>query len=211
MKFHLLFLSIIFHHYLFCQKSSNNYSIIINATTSVSDSEFIVNIHKSPNDIKIVYILRDSVDDISLEQNKYHTVYKDTLFKLFNDLSANRNTFTLYASKLDSLTKLYSYYRKDSILLDVKTNISYNNLLNKIVRSTREELENKVGNKNRVTLDGTSFRFNVITSNQDKFIYANSPRETSHPLLYQLISETLNIYRQTKNNMFLDKRITNGY
>ena len=210
MKVHLLFLFFIFPQYLFSQIADNKFSIII-GTTSVSGDRFLINIYKNKNDLKIVYSIRDSVDDSSLELNQYYQAYKDTLLRLFNNLNENRKDFKLYADKMDSLREQYSYYSKDSIILKPEKNIAYSNLLQEIFVTSTEKLENKEGNKNRFSLDGTIFKFHLLSSAENRIIYAHSLREKSHPLLYQLLSETLNVYRQTKNNQFLDKRRTSGY
>lgn len=137
---------------------------MITATTYVSGEEFLINIFKSKNDIKIVYLIRDSLDDLSLEQNKNYKIYKDTLLKLFNNINENKKSFEFYIDKLDSLTKRYSYYNKDSIILKARKNITYNNHLREIFVTPSEKLENKEGNRNRIVLDGTSFKFQLISS-----------------------------------------------
>jgi hypothetical protein len=42
-------------------------------------------------------------------------------------------------------------------------------------------------------------------------VQAHSPDPKSHPLLYELLNQTFNIYRETKNNSFLTANRTDGY
>lgn len=211
MKFKLLFLSFLLAQHLFSQVADRKFAIVITATTSVSGEKFLININKNKRDLKILYSIRDSVAFTSLEQNKYHQLYKDTLLILFSNLNQNKKTFKFYMDKMDSLYELYTYYSKDSIILKPKKNRIYSNFLKEIFLTPTEMLENKEANKNRITVDGTSCKFHLISSGQNRIVYAHSPRIKSHPLLYQLISETLALYRKTHNTQFLDKRRTSGY
>lgn len=46
---------------------------------------------------------------------------------------------------------------------------------------------------------------------QIKYVYAISPDPEKHPLLFQLTTEVLNIYRREKHNNFLNKMSTLSY
>ncbi len=87
----------------------------------------------------------------------------------------------------------------------------FDNLLNIIFSSSNDLLENKLANQNRLMLDGTQVKFILTDNDKSRTIYAYSPCKTSHPLLTTLIRETMNIYRQTKNNNFLNTQRTSGY
>jgi hypothetical protein len=41
--------------------------------------------------------------------------------------------------------------------------------------------------------------------------FAHSPTKLSHPLLYDYLNSTFEIYRKLKNNNFFDKQKTSGY
>ncbi len=60
-------------------------------------------------------------------------------------------------------------------------------------------------------LDGTSFKIKMQSASESRVIYVGSPRKDTHPLINELIGKTLHLYREDKQNTFLDKSKTLGY
>jgi hypothetical protein len=210
MKYCLLLISFLFYQCLYSQANNKDLSITISAKTSVTGGEYLVHIYRQHEHIKIVYLMRDSIDYLSLQKDKNYKEYWDTLLRLFNNLKENKNRFNFYFERVDSIIKQFTYYKRDSILVKAKSNVSYSNLLDEILHTPTEVPENRAANKNRFVMDGTHFKFD-IQSKESRSIHVHSPRPNSHPLLYQFISETLGMYRRSATNTFLDKKYTSGY
>jgi hypothetical protein len=89
---------------------------------------------------------------------------------------------------------------KDSLLLDKEKVESYDSLLNWFIRASITELENQEANKDRHLLDGVYFIFTIVSKSGSRKAYANSPDVSSHPLIYELLTKTFDIYRDTNNS-----------
>lgn len=183
--------------------------IVIQAISSVSGAEFFVSILKSSNKIKIVYKIKDSISskaDSDMNLAKYRKIILQV-----SDLSSNHDTVLTYLKKIDSVNHLYTFYSLDSLEFGKKEKKEYNKLLNEVFNSSTEALENAIGNKHRVVLDGISVSFNLSKNGAGRMIYTHSPNLTSHPLLICLLKQTMDLYRGIKKNDFLNYKKTNGY
>jgi len=110
-----------------------------------------------------------------------------------------------------TLLHAFSKTDSDSIFMDNKTTVAYDSLLNKIVNTSTTELENKEANKNRHHTDGTMVAFTIISGLENRKLYFDTPEPSSNPLVYEFLIKTIALYRDTKNNNFLDIRKTGGY
>jgi len=169
---------------------------------------FIINIHQSDNSIKIVYSLYDSTESI-----KEHA---DTAFQRFVKMfmtpdGPGKLKNDVLFDKLIVIEDRYTIYDRDSIILNANVDTAYFHLFNKVINTNEFEVKEKDGNGIRVYLDGTEFTYKIKTETGIRKVSAHSPTEATFPLLYALLNRSLNIYREKKSDVFLDKKRTRGY
>lgn len=107
-----------------------------------------------------------------------------------------------------SLPKKYRGALSDT----VETNDALlNNIIDKALLSTNDELERPGRGKNSVMLDGTLFAFDIATNDGSKRkVYAHSPTADTHPILNELLKRVFNVYYKTETNGYLNGQ-TPGY
>ena len=170
---------------------------------------FLINIYRSGQDIKIIYKLNDSVSSLinsdTIIEN-YRKIIRDTANH------PNKNGVVKNAvAKIEELSEPYTFYSVDSIAFSINEKIEFSSLLDSIFNCPKEGLEKRTINKNRIALDGMKFRFIINNSHEQKVIYIHNPDATSSPMLWQLVHESLDVYRNTKRNNFLTVKRTYGY
>jgi len=174
-----------------------------------------IDIYRTKGNIKIVYSIRKSLQlDLLNNNNGYISIRQDYDVMFHSDPASKKWTDLQkdsLSTKFESLLRNYAICDKDSLLLDRKMVASYDSLLNHVNNAGVSELENTEANKNRHLLDGVFFGFTIISPTGSKKAQAQSPEALSHPLLYELLTKTCALYRDIKNNNFLDKRKTFGY
>ena len=150
--------------------------------------------------------LKNRTRQFELEADTNTIRYRHILDSVKN-FNPNNDTVKTYLEKLDLIYLAYTLYDTDSIIVLNNENKNYVKLIQEVLKSPTEVLENK----NHIVLDGT--RMNFILTNNDiiRTVYAHSPTSTSNPILYKLITETTSLYRKNKMNNFLSEKRTNGY
>jgi hypothetical protein len=217
MKVKLLALAtiLIWNNVLFLYRHTNTqpdntyFKINITANGSGIPNLMQISICKNAGTIKTVYKLKDSINNKELRENRRYAVLHEELPKVLN--KANRDSILKILRQLDSITNKYTIYDTDSLTLNANNNTSYSKLLNMVSVTGDVSLENNVYNKGRIVLDGTMFEFKIQTGHATRTVYAHSPDPKSNPILYKLLSQTLEIYRKTKANNFLSLSRTGGY
>ena len=209
MKNIILFLTFTFLNYFTKGQESTTSIITIRATTSVSGQAFSVDIFRNEDNIKVLYKTKESLSD-KIETDSNLTKHRKALMSVKN-LTPQNDTVSFYLEQIDSINQVYTKYGVDSLQFNKTENKEFDSLLNAILSSSSEILENKSVSKNNVVLDGTLIRFKITNDQTSRVIYAYSPSSTTYPLLNKLITQTLDLYRQTKNNDFLSIRKTGGY
>jgi hypothetical protein len=184
----------------------NNLEIIITSSNVLKEGNFFIDITKYDDFTKIVYKFQDSVDYKRLFVNKQ---YKN-LSKCLDTLKNNKSRSELYL-EMYNIAQKYTYFSKDSLQITTRSQPLYFELLGKVNKTSSDSLENKIVNENRIVLDGTYFGFTIKNGKNERTVQAHSPDPKSHPLLYELLNQTFNIYRETKNNSFLTANRTDGY
>ncbi|SDE32970.1 hypothetical protein SAMN05216464_105244 [Mucilaginibacter pineti] len=188
-------------------QSNNDITINISAHPVLNRNEFLIDITRHNNVITLAYTVLDSISYTNLNNNpRFVTLASGIKAKNLDNATAQ----TMQA-EINTLIKKQSYYSRDSIIINAETDTAYTNLLNKIGAASTSVLENTEVNKHRHVLDGIQFRFSISTANTNREIFAHSPNAASHPLLYNLIEETLGMYRKLKGDTFLTKYKTGYY
>lgn len=180
--------------------------IFIRATTEVAGREYFIYILTGNDSTKVIFKLKERVLQSQLEADTNTNVYTQ-MIKSVRNFTPDNDTVRTYLHKLDSLYTAYTLYSNDSIIVANSKDEDYINLIQEVLISPSEVLENK----SHFVLDGTTMTFMLTKSNVTRTVYAHSPTPTSNPLLYRLITETTELYRRNKGNNFLTKSRTSGY
>lgn len=200
--FFLIFSSFIVH----CQHN-HSYCIEIDAHASINRMKLNIMIERYDENIKVFYNKLDSIDPQSSESDSKRI----QLHKKYAKAKSNSKKERII-NRLKTLSEKYEIYKKDTLIINVSENIQYSNLLDTIYKTDKNVLIRDRRRGSLIILDGTSFKIRVLENNKVlKDLYIHAPRSDSHPLIYKLISETLDIYRINNENSFLDKKYTNGY
>lgn len=185
-------------------KEKEDVVIHIHAVTSVSSTRFYVDVYQSKHRIKLVYSLFDNLRITPLRQ--------DTAFLRLNAAFVAKGVDAQQRGKLmnalATVFRKYEVYDKDSITLKAKEDTAYVNLIKRVITDPDSLLQDP---KDRVVLDGTEISCDLITAEGKHTVHTHSPTTTVTPLLYQLLTQSLNQYRKRKGEAFLTKRRTSGY
>ena len=201
-----LFFTLFFFKRTVFGQNSVDARILLRATTSVAGGEYFIDILPQYVSTKIIFKLKNRMRQFELEADTNTIRYRHILDSVKN-FNPNNDTVKTYLEKLDLIYLAYTLYDTDSIIVLNNENKNYVKLIQEVLKSPTEVLENK----NHIVLDGT--RMNFILTNNDiiRTVYAHSPTSTSNPILYKLITETTSLYRKNKMNNFLSEKRTNGY
>lgn len=194
---------------LYGQVLVTDYTVKIDAD-SRSGSQFSIRVNKTGDTLKVVYAILDSVGYHALKHNQQYMGLNQKLLANVKSAKINRDSLPVILNQMDSLTKAYSHYSKDSISINAETNNWYVKLIEKLYSSPDEQLESKMPYNPKTASEGTKFTIVISTNGLSRTIYTVSPTTASNPLLSDFIHQTTFLYRKTKQTGFLDKR-TNGY
>jgi len=182
---------------------------------------FWIDIYRTKDNIKIVYSIQTGKRQDLLNADKDYASFQQVILNLPNADSVQKTWYRLHIDSIynqyELIQRKYAICDKDSLLLDRQNVASYDGLLNRINLADTAELENRPHGRSRnlgddrPVLDGEDFEFTINAISGTKKVQAHSPDPSWKPLLYSLLTETLSIYRDTKNNTFLDKQKTFGY
>ena len=198
MKF-LIGILIILPSYLFGQfPDKPTISLYLNG--SDYNKALFIDILKDKDEIKIVYTIRDSI-------SRLFAPYFDQYFEKVRLLN-NLDSIKLVKKEIDSIKKIYSFFRKDSTRFQVDIYKSYSEFINQILSSEECDLKPPTP---YITADGMGVSFYIKTEHRVIKLNARSPDEKFYPLLNRLITETLNIGRNSGLQSFLSKNRTYGY
>lgn len=184
------------------------YSIQVKAHNSTSGNDFRVLLTRSADFISLRYGRLDSVQNQRLRTDPHYRAYAAALQA--TSLSAAERTVT--AQRFLALVEHYKVYRWDSLRVATRSHQPLQQLLDSVYTSSSPQLERSEANRGRIVLDGTLVHVVVKTGETTKKDLAvDSPTPASHPQLYRLLHETLQLYRQAHPASFLDLRFTSGY
>ncbi|MDX8337926.1 hypothetical protein SLH46_01950 [Draconibacterium sp. IB214405] len=183
------------------------YSITIDAFGGVSSMKLNMQIERDSEQVKIYYKKQVDVDPKYMEE-------QEKIRRIFNkrrQATSERKKDRLL-SKLKKIRGKYEIYMDDSIIIDPSENAEYFSLIDSVYKTDKTELLRDRRSGQYITIDGTSFHIQVLEENSTvKDLYVRSPREKSHPLINQLICDTLDLYRAQYANSILNKDLCNGY
>jgi|GEM_PF-1751646 len=190
----LLFLLLLSYHKLIAQAIVNKGDMIIHIINydAWGNHKFFVNVYKYRNSVKIVYAYRDSI--------KYSEIRKDPAYRPLASVAFRyKSTDSRGQVANDNLTNYFdqhSDYTKDSVIVDIKRDTLYKNLLTRIAQTSEAELKRKHDDID--VLDGDFPSFIIIAKNETKKAWAHSPKPQSYPVLYSLLHNTMETGKELK-------------
>ena len=190
-------------------QSSKERQIEILASASIDGTEYNIKITTNTDSTKVKFKIRDSVS-AKLYNDKEYYAHINYLLSL-NNIDLSNDTVLNYLNILESIAEKYTFFSEDSIEIANSENEGYLNLINEVLKSPTDSLDNKILNKNRIVLDGIYMTFTFIDKDTKRKVSARTPTVKSHRLLYELVTSSTSIYRDTKKNDFLNKRRLFGY
>jgi hypothetical protein len=185
--------------------------ITLRSSTSVSGKVFLMKTICYRDSVKIKVCIKDSVSQKKLNDD---SIYKTLMISLREMMESNikNDSLRIFLKRLDSVRNVYTIYKTDSVLIAYSQFPEYSKLLSNLFKSSIPKLENRERNKNRIILDGTVMVFEFSQNQLIQFSAdAHSPRKESHPLLYDYVNSTLNMYRSIRKDTFLTIDTTSGY
>ena len=175
------------------------------ANTSVSGNKFKIKIEKEKSQTTIYFSQRDSIAKLNSKESLLLDSIRTAISK---SKKISNDIFNL----VDSLVHRNEYYSMDTIVLENHHKIIQH--INSVYYASDEQLENKNtidNNGTPVRLDGTSIKLEISDKQSYRKIGIWSPRENTHPLIYNLISKILEYYRSLNPKILISKQDSSGY
>jgi hypothetical protein len=167
---------------LLAQERVNKGDVIIHISTSspsFSSRDNHIDVYKRDTKAEIVYRKYNRIN--------YSEVDKDTSY-----INLNIDIRQIDPEKLKKLGPIFdrhTIYDITKVIVDLKADTAYYNILKLVAQSSKHELEtSKVGE--RVYLDGFSFSCEIITDAGTKYIGIHTPTAETHPIVSSLLNES---------------------
>lgn len=201
MKYFLfLFISIS----MFAQKRE----IIFNLDFNNTEKSSSIHIKEENKMLFLEYKLIDSISSALNKDKKYNRILRKIEKLSFKEENLKLIENHLY--QLNIIKEKYIFYKSDSILVPISENEIFYNDFNNLFNTHVDILKNK--KKTRIVLDSNRSIQTILKSNNDiKIIPMMSPDEKSHPILISFLKNTLDLYREQKQNNFLSKEYIYNY
>ena len=195
--------------YSWCNQPAQSpaYYMHIDALTSVAGKDFQIAITRTPRFVRLRYARRDSV-----RTRQFKTDFPEFFHTgaPLPDPTAERERLRFFSRVLDR----YTVFTQDSIQLSVGKHPAFVQLLDSVYTASDETLEQKQRNQRRYVLDGTLVTLLRATrkgAEAPQELGVRHPQPATHPLLYRLLHETLQVYRRNHQESFLTLEATSGY
>ncbi|WP_264549334.1 hypothetical protein [Flavobacterium sp. N2820] len=198
--FIFLFLSIS----MFSQKREITYNLHFNNSEKSSS----ITIKEEKKMLLLEYKLIDSISSALNKDKKYNRILRKIEKLSFKPENLKR--IENYVYQLNIIKEKYFFYKSDRILVPISENEIFYNDFNNLFNTHVDILKNK--KKTRIVLDSNRNIETILKFNNDiKIIFMTSPDEKSHPILISFLKNTLNLYREQKQNNFLKKEYIYNY
>jgi len=187
------------------------YSITLKAASNYY-ADYLLHVTREADRIQLRYGRFDSLRTTRLAA--------DPAIQALQAAERTGNLYTLPSAEKDTLFRRAMaaeerniVYTWDRLPVTITPQHRLAQLLDSVYTSRVEQLERKAENRQRIILDG--IHFSIVLQGKDtrvKKVYVHSPSPDSHPLLYRLIHDSLQLYRKERpNDVRLDIRHTWGY
>jgi hypothetical protein len=180
------------------------YTILISAHNGNAGKEFQLVITRMASKVQLRY---GSLDSVRITQFR-----TDPDFYHVEPEGADPAVEHGRIQRFNSAIQKYKVFTEDSIQLEVRSHRSLVQLLDSVYKASPEVLTQKEANGKRIVLDGTLVYVVAKPSRGvGKEVWAQSPAPDSHPLLYRLLHESLQVYRAEHVGSTLPLSATSGY
>jgi len=189
---------------MFSQKREITYNLHFNN----SEKSSLITIKEENKMLFLQYKLIDSISSDLNKDKKYNRILRKIEKLSFK--AENLKLIENHLYQLNVIKEKYIFYKSDSILVPISENEIFYNDFNNLFNTHVDILKNK--KKTRIVLDSQRSIQTILKSNDDiKIIPMMSPDEKSHPLLISFLKNSLNLYREQKQNNFLSKEYIYNY
>jgi hypothetical protein len=180
------------------------YTILISAHNGNAGKEFQLVITRMASKVQLRY---GSLDSVRITQFR-----TDPDFYHVEPEGADPAVEHGRIQRFNSAIQKYKVFTEDSIQMEVRSHRSLVQLLDSVYKASPEVLTQKEANGKRIVLDGTLVYVVAKPSRGvGKEVWAQSPAPDSHPLLYRLLHESLQVYRAEHVGSTLPLSATSGY
>ena len=164
-------------------------------SASIINGEFSLDIHKSNIYIKIVSSVLDSFrfSEMRVDTEAIHIAKQHQQLNI-----SEPGIFHPFPKRYTEILEKYKVFTRDSVLLETKNYPAYCELLDRVITTSAEVLENKERNKNRIVLDGAWITYEINVMSAKKTVRAHSPDVKSNPLLCELLNSSEKLYHDNK-------------
>jgi hypothetical protein len=189
---------------MFSQKREITYNLHFNNSEKSSS----ITIKEEKKMLLLEYKLIDSISSALNKDKKYNRILRKIEKLSFKPENLKR--IENYVYQLNIIKEKYFFYKSDRILVPISENEIFYNDFNNLFNTHVDILKNK--KKTRIVLDSNRNIETILKFNNDiKIIFMTSPDEKSHPILISFLKNTLNLYREQKQNNFLKKEYIYNY
>ncbi|MES2830076.1 MAG: hypothetical protein V4687_18100 [Bacteroidota bacterium] len=185
-------------------KPTSDSTIILSGKAGLPGGTYDITINKANGVFRLLYVVNDSLNEPAINNDKK---YK-RLFKILEKGEMfGVGTNDKHARDYAGLIRKYQVRSVDSLLFHENDNSSFNKLFKDICATDIKELNTFHGS----TLDGFTVHVETIVPGKTQFIFVNSPNLTYHPLLTQLLSQTVGIYNASPNKDLISRTSIKDY
>ncbi|MES2830077.1 MAG: hypothetical protein V4687_18105 [Bacteroidota bacterium] len=179
-------------------------SINMHGQQGLEGGEFNITISKVRGIFKIVYVVNDSLNDLNLN--------KDRTFKRLTRIMNNGSLFRKGLSQKQSI-KYIRVFRKhqvnsaDSITFTERYSPAFTEAFLNIFADNFKEFDRRRG----IALDGYDVYFKTIAAGKVREKDVHSPSKALDPMLCNLMSQTVAVYKDFPNRNLLAKTVLKYY
>jgi hypothetical protein len=172
------------------KKTTSEGTISFQGVDAWGSHKFNVNIYFSNHSGKLVIAFQDSVRISSLRNDLKYISLRVEEGKFGLDEVKPR----WISDSLGKVIENHYAYTKDSVSLDLAKHKNYENLLKRFCSVDKHEIVPKIeGN----WLDGYILSISIATADKRSTLYADTPKSNTHPLLIEMLSSTLDRFRDS--------------
>jgi hypothetical protein len=187
-------------------QSSKNCEINLRVENRTYYKQFFVKLIRDKTSILIEYKIRIKENNEQRENDPRTIRAREDILRIKN-LTPQNDSFLRALDKLNSIYLDYTAYRTDTLKLLISSFPTLNKIIDNLLITPTDSLQES----GHVYLDGTSFTFEIKTKSGLRTVYANSVNKNNYRQLSEFVNATMEVYRSTKKNDFLDRSSTAGY
>ena len=129
--------------------------------------------------------------------------------KLIRDYYKNGVMPAEHGRIIEGINRSYEYYTNDSIIVPLQH--PFIRTTDSVANATSEELRRFEENKEFQTITGYQVTLDIFSEDKLRTINVRNPTLNSHPLIYNLITGMLLMYRESNPKILVTKESTFGY